>query len=361
MKILIDIGHPAHVHYFRNFIKIMESKGHEIRITARDKDVTVKLLNFYNLPFFNRGKGSKTAVGKILYIIKADWKIYKFSKHIKPDVFLSFGSPYASHVAKVMGKPHVAFTDTEAANLTMLFYKPFTELIATPEVFTKNLGVKQIRFKGIMDLAYLHPNYFHANTSIREYLGLDINTPYFVLRFVAWEASHDIGEGGMSDIGKLHLIESLSKYGRVFITSENKLSDDLSKYQLKIQPEQMHDVLASSDLYFGESPTMATESAICGVPAVLVSSWADEAGVVKQLVSEKMVLSYKPEKEKEAINKAIEIVTSDKSKNDWIKRKDEFIKKNIDLTAFMVWLIENYPKSKEIIIKDPNYQQKFFG
>jgi len=27
MKILIDIGHPAHVHYFRNFIKMMESNG----------------------------------------------------------------------------------------------------------------------------------------------------------------------------------------------------------------------------------------------------------------------------------------------------------------------------------------------
>jgi predicted glycosyltransferase len=26
MRILIDINHPAHVHYFRNFIKIMVKK-----------------------------------------------------------------------------------------------------------------------------------------------------------------------------------------------------------------------------------------------------------------------------------------------------------------------------------------------
>lgn len=32
MKILIDINHPAHVHYFRNFIKLMVDKKREFLI-----------------------------------------------------------------------------------------------------------------------------------------------------------------------------------------------------------------------------------------------------------------------------------------------------------------------------------------
>ncbi|MFW5804449.1 MAG: DUF354 domain-containing protein, partial [bacterium] len=35
MKILIDIGHPAHVHYFKNFITKMSQKGHSFIVIAR--------------------------------------------------------------------------------------------------------------------------------------------------------------------------------------------------------------------------------------------------------------------------------------------------------------------------------------
>ena len=41
LKIFVDIGHPAHVHYFRNFIKLMQDKGHEFFVSARDKEVSL--------------------------------------------------------------------------------------------------------------------------------------------------------------------------------------------------------------------------------------------------------------------------------------------------------------------------------
>ena len=45
MNIFIDIGHPAHVHYFKNLIKIME-KEHEaiFTVTSRDKEMAHYLL-----------------------------------------------------------------------------------------------------------------------------------------------------------------------------------------------------------------------------------------------------------------------------------------------------------------------------
>ncbi|MDD1696935.1 MAG: DUF354 domain-containing protein, partial [Methanoregula sp.] len=36
---LIDIGHPAHVHFFKYLIRNMEKNGHVVKITARDKEV----------------------------------------------------------------------------------------------------------------------------------------------------------------------------------------------------------------------------------------------------------------------------------------------------------------------------------
>ena len=79
MKILIDIIHPANVHYFKHFIFEMRSKEHEIIITARDKDVSHKLLQAYNLEYYSTGKGTffgGGAVGKMLYIIYAEFLFF---------------------------------------------------------------------------------------------------------------------------------------------------------------------------------------------------------------------------------------------------------------------------------------------
>ena len=51
MRVLIDILHPAHVHFFRNFCSEMESRGHSVCITARDKDRSVDLLRAFGLPY----------------------------------------------------------------------------------------------------------------------------------------------------------------------------------------------------------------------------------------------------------------------------------------------------------------------
>lgn len=38
MKILIDMGHPAHVHFWKNFIWEMEKQGHEFKVVVREKN-----------------------------------------------------------------------------------------------------------------------------------------------------------------------------------------------------------------------------------------------------------------------------------------------------------------------------------
>ena len=64
MRILIDIKHPAHVHFFRNFIKIMKSKGHEIKVTAREKEMTIYLLKKYKIPFVKISSIGKNKLGR---------------------------------------------------------------------------------------------------------------------------------------------------------------------------------------------------------------------------------------------------------------------------------------------------------
>ena len=44
MNILIDIGHPAHVHLFKNFAWDMQNNGHKILFTCREKEFEIDLL-----------------------------------------------------------------------------------------------------------------------------------------------------------------------------------------------------------------------------------------------------------------------------------------------------------------------------
>ncbi|WP_317174575.1 DUF354 domain-containing protein [Aquiflexum lacus] len=56
MKILIDINHSAHVHYFRNFYKIMSKKCHKNLFVLRNKEIEHRLLSSYGIPFKDKGK-----------------------------------------------------------------------------------------------------------------------------------------------------------------------------------------------------------------------------------------------------------------------------------------------------------------
>jgi uncharacterized protein len=167
MKILIDIGHPAHVHYFKHFIAEMQRMGHSFLITARDKEITFDLLEKYGIPYINRGKGGKSLPGKLAYILKADFFILKQARRFKPDLFLSFASTYAAHAAWLSRKPHIALDDTEHAKLELLLYPPFTKDILTPFCFRKDLGEKQIRLQSYIEFSYLHPNRFQPDNSVR--------------------------------------------------------------------------------------------------------------------------------------------------------------------------------------------------
>lgn len=342
MRIFIDIGHPAHVHYFRNFIKIMESKGHKFFITARDKEMTHYLLNHYNIKFVSRGKGGKGTLGKIFNIIKTDYYMYKLSKRFDPNIFLSFGSLYTAHVSKLLRKYHIAFDDTEHAKYEHMLYVPFTDEIYTPKWFFKNFGTKHKKFNGLMELTYLHPKYFQPNESILDTLNLSTNEPFVIIRFVSWNASHDIGESGLTKKMKYKLVKELSFYAKVFISSEGDIPTDLNQYSINIPPEKMHDVLAFASLYIGESPTMTTESALLGTPAICISSWACNCGNFRWLKKYDLIYCFEPNNENYALDKAISILKDNRSKMDWLENKNKYLNHVIDVNKFIINKVENY-------------------
>jgi uncharacterized protein len=358
MRYLIDIGHPAHVHYYRNFATSVISKGHEVLFTCRDKDVTISLLKFYEFRFVNLGKPFKGIAGKMFGIVYFTFRILIIAIRFRPGMFIN-ATLYSAFVAWLVRKPHLSIEDTFNMEQVKL-YLPFTSCVLTGNYSHPELGYKEIKYDGYHELLYLHPNNFQPDTSVLSNLNLKADEAYVILRFVSWDASHDLGHKGISLNNKIAAVERFSHYAKVFISSEGTLPEALEKYRITIPPHRMHQAMAFCSLIFGESATMVSEGAMLGVPGIFL----DNTGryyTKDQQTSYQLVFNYSESEEDQirAIEKGVEILTNPGAKDLWQIRRRRMLADKIDVTAFLEWFISHWPESFQIIKQDPDSQNVF--
>jgi len=358
MRIFIDIGHPAHVHYFKNFIKIMEKQGHSFFVSARERSIIFLLLDKSKISYYNRGKGKDSIIGKLFYMFTADIKLYFKALKFKPHIFISFASPYAAQTAWLLRIPHIVLDDTEHARFGHFFYKSFSKVFLNPACFQKDFGKRQIRFNSYSELFYLHPNHIVTYPDILARLGVSENEKFALLRFVSWKASHDIGHSGLDIPTKKKLISILLESGyKIFISAEAENKDPFfDKYLIKISPELIHSVMARASLLVTEGATMASECAILGTPAIYVNSL--DAGTLREQ-EDKYQLIHGFRSSEGVMNKVVEIINTPDIKELYKLRRTKMLSEKIDPTAFLVWFVENYPVSVKIMKENPDYQERF--
>jgi len=366
MKILVDIGHPAHVHFFKNFIKEMNKMGHSFLITARDKDVTKNLLDKYGFEYtvISERKESKNTnkffelIKMGFELIKRDYGIFRLAKKFKPDILMGIGGESVAQVSKLIRAKSIIFTDSEPAKIINSLAFPFADAICTPSCFKHDLGNKHVKYDVYHELAYLHPHYFTPNPAVLDEIGLSKDDTFIILRFVSWSASHDVGQHGIRD--KVGLVKELEKHGKVLITSEARLPKELEKYKITVSPEKLHDLLYYAHVFAGDSQTMATEAGVLGTPAVRCNTFVGEndMGYFIEL-EQKYGLIFNYSNPDKAIEKAVELIQKPNLKEEWQEKRKKLLKDKIDVTAFMVWFIENYPDSFKEMKENPRIQYRF--
>jgi len=196
--------------------------------------------------------------------------MYKCTQKVDPDILVGIGSIRAAHASLLLRKPCISFEDTEHATEQIRLYLPFVASVCTPSCYRGEISQKQIRYKGYHELAYLHPNRFTPNPAVLDELGLAEGDPFIIVRFVSWQASHDVGQHGIRD--KVGLVKALEKYGRVLITSEGRCQRNCRTTRSGVSPEKLHDLLYYATLYMGEGATTASECAVLGTHAIYVNS-----------------------------------------------------------------------------------------
>ena len=361
-KFLFQLNHPAHFHLFKHTIQILENKGHKILISIKDKDILRELVKDYNFVQLSEGYRKKNVFSILNSLYKRDKKLLKITKKFKPDLMIGT-SPEIGQIGPFVGLPSLFFGEDDVDLSIPMYigaltcYPLFSSILSPIGVNNSIWNRKTVNYNGFQKLAYLHPNRFKPD---RSKVDVAEHEKYFIIRFANLEAYHDINAKGISNSLAKEVIEKLEVKGKVFISSERDLPEELKEYEFKGNKQDIHHYLYYADLFIGDSQSMAVESAMLGTPNIRFSDFVGKISILEEIEnSYKLSIGINSKRPQDLLNIIDEIINNDNLVKDFKSRRDTMLKNKIDVTAFMTWFIENYPESERIMKENPDYQYNF--
>lgn len=347
LRLLVDIGHPAHVHLFRNAMRIWMERGHQVIIAIRDKDLTARLLDLYGFSYSVASVARRSTVGLLLELLEHDWRVLKLARRHQSELLLGT-SASISHVARLLGAKAMVFNEDDA-NVVRAFASlayPLAHAIVTPSSLDEDYGDKHITYDGYQELAYLHPSIFTPNPAILSKLEVQLGEPYYIMRFVSLQATHDKGASGLNLAMRRKLISTLSQRGRIFITSEAPLSEEFAPYHIRISPVEMHDALAFATLLISDSQTMTAEAAMLATPSVRCNTFVGRISYLEELEHRyQLTFGFRPESEERMFSFLLELLDQPNLTKNWQRRRQMMLEEKMDLTPWIVDLVERFAKN----------------
>ena len=186
------------------------------------------------------------------------------------------------------------------------------------------------------------------------------------MRFASLHAHHDSGIKGINTEIAQRLIDILKPHGRIYITSERPLEPQFEEYRIKINPLDMHHVMAFASLYIGDSQTMAAEAGVLGVPFVRFNDFVGRIGYLREL-EDKYELGYGIKASAEGsvdqlcsrVEELVSMPSAERTAT-FATRRQQMLSDKIDCAKFLTWFIENYPQSAEQTRKaDASFWDRF--
>ena len=90
MRVLFDIVHPAHVHFYRHLIAELDADGHATTVVARDTDVTCALLDAFGIPYTTVAGTSRPGLARhALELVRRDIALARIARRFRADVILT--------------------------------------------------------------------------------------------------------------------------------------------------------------------------------------------------------------------------------------------------------------------------------
>lgn len=351
MRIMIDILHPAHVHFFKNFCLDMRERGHDVLLTARVKDCATHLLDELALPHVVLSSSGKGWLNQGSELGLRTVRFIRLARTFRPDVLAGIMGPTIALAGVWLRRPAWVFYDTEFASATNRWVYPLATRVVTPDCYEGRVGGNHHKYAGYHELAYLHPSRFTPDHRIIKGAGLDPEQPYIVARFVGWWATHDRGERGLSADQKIELVRELSRQAQVVISSEQPVPEELERFLYRGRVDQLHHVLAGAALYYGESATMASEAAVLGTPAIYIATTG--RGYTNDQERYGLVKNYHDREFAESLRTATDMLRDPAhTKARTAEARERMLADKIDVTNYLVELFEAADRPSRAVSAD---------
>ena len=344
MNILIDIGHPGHVHLLHGVAEEMKKRGHIVFYSVREIPVAKQLMEHYGMtPWIDLGGKKDSLWGKAKTVLHQDAQSLKFVRRNHIDIGLSSGL-VLSHVSKLSHMKSYVFDDDDdiVEPLSVKFEHPLSDVVFTPDCIQRKTK-HAVYYAGTHELAYLHPNRFTPDPTVLRHAGIQEGERFFIMRFVALKGHHDVGQQGLTLKQKEALVNLLMPHGRVIITSERAIEPEFEQYRLPVPPEEIHSLMAYSSMFLGDSQTMTSEAAILGVPALKCNTFAGRLSVPNMLEQKyDLCYAYQPTQFDEMYHHIEQLLARNPEvlKTEWQSKRQRMLQDMIDPTEFFVNYIE---------------------
>lgn len=282
MRVLVDIGHAAHVHLFRNLIKELESRGHKVTVVSRGKPYVLSLLSYYQITNKCLSSPREGLVALFWEWLKRTYSIMSMHRYYGFDLAIgtSVSIPYLTLFFGVKSI-NVQEDDDRVVPLHAILAYPFSSLIMNPRCLQyRFFKKKRYIHDSLHEMAYLAPDRFLRDPEIVKKYNLSPYN-YILIRKVALIAHHDIGAQGLGDV-------HMSMVRKIYPCFPIINSDELKRSEVEVQ--DMHQMLAHARLVVTDSQTMTAEAACLGVPVIRVSSFVGRLGYLSEL--EDLGLAY---------------------------------------------------------------------
>jgi predicted glycosyltransferase len=348
MRLLIEAHHPAHIHFFKNPVRLWRDRGDEVLLLGRDRDVMKQLLGAYSfipsrVVTGARGRGRFP----LREMLERQAAVASAIREFQPTLVLSLMGSY-TQAARLFGVPNIIFTDSEFQSFNHRIAHPFATRIYTPQCFWKPLGDKQRRYNGYHELAFLHPARFTPRPEVLSRLsvngGPSVNGAgggtgapapgqYVVIRTSAWNTLHDIGESGLGKTFDAVMREALAKYSVYVVPEGGKIAPEWERYKLTVPPEDYHDVLAFARLVITEGASTASEAACLGVPSVYINT-TRRGYLEDQERRYRLVFNYTDADA--AARRVSELLARPPSAEDTRSARERLVGDHVDVTSYVV-------------------------
>ncbi len=299
MKVWIDMTASAHVLVFRPLIEILEQRGAEVQVTARDYSQTLQLLELHGIEATVLGRhGGRTRRGKATSLFGRLSDLRRWARGRTFDIALAHGSHELTMTARRLGIPSSTTFDYEFAWLQHQLGCRAADTVVVPDAIPparlSRYGVseaKLARYPGLKEEYYLSD--FEPDGSVLDEVGVDRGRVLVVVRTPP-------------DVSLYHrranqlfpaLLDSLGRDERVSAVVLPRTTDQYAEIAALGLPSiivseravDAQSLIALSDLVVSAGGTMNREAVALGVP--VYTTYGGRLGAVdEQLIREGRLL-----------------------------------------------------------------------